>query len=168
MILARLLKFALLAAATLPFLFMIGGPILLAKALDVETLGAVAAVFFGLAYVPIWFFVILGLVLVEQAVAVESLSPVAALQRSWEVAKGNRIPLLWFLFLTVLVELAGMLACCVGILFTAAWSYTAWYEAYIRFALPAPAEGMWIDAPDHPLPAGTGSEPSVEQDTGPR
>lgn len=180
MVLARILKFALIVAATLPFLFMIGGPLLLADALDSEGLGAIAAVFFGLAYFPIWFFVFLGLVLVEQAVAVESLAPVAALQRSWEVAKGNRFSLLVFLIVTFLVQLAGLLACCVGVLFTAAWSYTAWYEAYIRFALPAPAEGMWSDTPDPLAPVAPvtpgepvrettdGSEPSVEQDTGPR
>jgi hypothetical protein len=148
---------------------MIGGPLLLANALDVETLGAVAAVFFGVAYIPIWCFVILGLVLVEQAVAVESLAPVAALQRSWDVAKGNRFSLLVFLVVTVIVEMAGLLACCIGFLFTAAWSYTAWYEAYIRFALPSPPEGMWVDTRDEPLSEGPGgSGPAVEADTGPR
>jgi len=173
MVLARLLKTVLLVAATLPFLFMIGGPLLLAEALDVETLGAVAAVFFGVAYIPIWFFVILGLVLVEQAVAVESLAPVAALQRSWEVAKGNRLSLFVFLVVTAIVELAGLLACCIGVLFTAAWSYTAWYEAYIRFALKTPPEGMWVDTRDQPIGdgregSGTPVEAPVEADTGPR
>lgn len=146
MVLARLLKFVIIFASFLPFFVMIGGPLALGHGLDVWPLGVIAAVFFGLAYVPIFFYVILGLALVEQAVAVESLAPVAGLQRSWEVAKGNRLSLFVFLLVTVIVEIAGLLACCVGVLFTSAWSYTAWFEAYIRFALPPPEEGMWIDS----------------------
>jgi len=145
MILARVLRLFLSGFSFLPVVFLAGGPILIGVAVDLRPVGIAAGVLFALCYMPIWIYVLLGLVLVEQAVAVESKNPVEALQRSWELASGNRLHLLLFTIVTGVVSIAGLLLCCVGVLLTSAWSYVAWYESYIRLTLPAPEEGMWVD-----------------------
>ena len=145
MVVARVIKFFLLLFSFLPFFFLCVAPILIAAALGLPAVGVVAGGIFALCYLPIWVYVLLGFLLVEQAVAVESKNPVEALQRSWELARGNRLHLLLFAIVTTIVELAGLLLCCFGVLFTSAWSYAAWYESYVRLTLPQPAEGMWVD-----------------------
>lgn len=145
MIVARAIKLFLKVFSFLPVVFLAGGPILIGSATDLLPVGVAAGVLFALCYVPIWVYVLLGLSLVEQAVAVESKNPVEALQRSWELARGNRLHLLLFAIVTGVVTITGVLLCCVGVVFTSAWSFVAWYEGYIRLTLPEPEEGMWVD-----------------------
>ena len=145
MLLARFLKALVGACALLPIGVIAGGPIVLGELLGQEELGILAGVLLGLLYVPIWIYILLGLVLVEAAVALEAKDPVQALQRSWQIASGNRIQLLLFWVVTYVVGFSGVCLCCVGVLFTGAWTSVALVESYARFALPAPEGGWWID-----------------------
>jgi hypothetical protein len=145
MILARLLKWALLLCCALPFSVLAGGPVFVGELLGVRVLGVVAAAVFSLAYLPVWAYVVLGLLLVEELVAIESRSPTEAMQRSWEIAEGNRLQLLLYLIVVKVVELSGFFLCGVGVLLTKPWARAAWYESTIRLVLPEPEGGIWAD-----------------------
>ncbi len=140
MILARLVKTGLLVFSFLPILVIGGGPVLLGDWLDLEWLGWLVGVFFALAYLPIYFYILLGLLLVEEAVGFEEKQPLDAVKRSWALADGNRLPLLLYGVVMFGVTLAGFLCCFVGVLATGPWCRLAWFESYARFALPIPPD----------------------------
>ena len=146
MVLTRLLKMSLLVVAGLPFVILIQGPIFAASYANMESLGVVAGIVFALAYAPIWCFVVLGFVLAEQAVAIERKGPVEAIQRSWDLAEGNRLQLLGYSLILLVVQFSGVLLCGVGLLVTAPWAATARFESYLRFALPDEECAAWVDA----------------------
>lgn len=132
MVLARLGKWLAWLVASLPFVVMIGGPIAVGGALDLEVLGGVVGVLGGLAYLPLWFYLVLGLTLVEEAVAFEGRDPVAAFRRSFELARGNRLQLLMYVLVMLVVHLGGFCLCLVGIFLTGPWTRLAWYESFQR------------------------------------
>ncbi len=90
--------------------------------------GAVLAL---LLVVPVWLYVHLGLLLGTHAVALDGMAPGQALNHSWELARGNRIPLLVFVVVTGLFEALGILACCVGMVLTGAIVHLGLTEAYL-------------------------------------
>ena len=152
MLLARFLKALLGTAALLPLGVIAGGPIVLGGLLDLEEVGILVGILLGLLYVPIWIYIALGLVLVESAVALEAKDPIGAIQRSWQIASGNRVQLLLYFVVSYVVAFSGVCLCCIGVLFTSALTSIAWTESYSRFALPAPEGGWWIDGPQVPSP----------------
>jgi len=160
MVLARLMKLALVLLTLLPFYVLIGVPVFVAGRMDIGWLGVTAAVLFSLAYLPVWGYVMLGFLLVEGAVAIEGKRPIEAVQRSWQVAEGNRLRLLLYLLVMIGLEIVSslilalvlLLTCCLGLplvvilsFLPAIWIEAAWFESYLRFALPAPPEGNWVD-----------------------
>ncbi len=147
MLVARFLKGLIDVFALLPIGVIGAGPIVLGHALDIEGVGIVVGVVLTLLYLPIWIYVVLGLALVEQAVAIEGKDPVQALQRSWQIARGNRIQLLIYVVVGAVVSFAGVCACFVGVLVTSAWVLVARTESFARFALAVPEGGWWADRP---------------------
>ena len=80
--------------------------------------GAGMAAIFGL---PAVVYAALGTFLGELVVALEGEAPMRALRRSFALAHGNRMTLLWFSLVCAVVQmlsLAGLLLCCVGVLAT--------------------------------------------------
>ena len=71
---------------------------------------------------PALIYVALGLQLGSYAVSLDRVGTLEALDRSWTLARGNRLRLFWFNFVAGLVAIAaafvGMLACCVGMIVT--------------------------------------------------
>lgn len=55
-----------------------------------------------------------GLLMYQQLIVDQKLPAIDALKKSWEMTNGHKTALLIFLLLGALVELAGVLACCVG------------------------------------------------------
>ena len=145
MILTRIMKSLIMLVSVLPAAFLAGGPIFIGHLFDLYELGVVAGVALVLAYVPIVIYVMLGLLLMEQAVAIEGKLPFEALERSWEIARGNRIQLFGYALLLGIVSLVGVCACCVGYFFTSAWAWVAWNESYLRLTQSVPPEGLWVD-----------------------
>lgn len=152
MVLARVMKLGLFLITGLPFYVLVGLPVIVAAHLGMGGAGWIFGIVFGLAYLPVWCYVNLGFVLVEEALAVEGLRPVEAVQRSWDVAEGNRIQLLLYSLSMLLVEYVGLLLCCVTaclgwalVPLAQTWTRIAWYESYLRMALPPPDDGMWVD-----------------------
>ena len=72
--------------------------------------------------VPVLIYVGLGLSMGDHAVALDELGPTAALEKSWSLVRGNRIPLFLFLFVYGLARIAslivGVLMLCIGAFFT--------------------------------------------------
>jgi hypothetical protein len=133
LILWKLLSFVVslgvFAVALLPALLTAG----IAYALHVEKDHIlIAAGIIGFVFVvPTLIYVGLGLVLGDRAVVIDGLAPAAALDRSWSLAKGNRIQLFVFFLVTGLFRLAGILLCCIGIVLTRAIVDMGTTEAYM-------------------------------------
>ncbi len=66
--------------------------------------------------VPVLLYVQLGLQLGNLFISLDECKAMDALDRSWTLAKGNRLQLLWFDIVTALVMLAGLMMCCVGMI----------------------------------------------------
>jgi hypothetical protein len=92
----------------------------------------------ALVAVPVTIYVALGLVLGDIAVVIERLGPVGALERSWSLARGNRVPLFVYFFVTTLFSLVGVLACCIGVIVTRAIADLGTTEAYLLATHPDP------------------------------
>jgi hypothetical protein len=73
----------------------------------------------------------IGLAFGDRAVVIDGLGATDALDRSWSLAKGNRIQLFVFLLATTLFRLAGLLLCCIGVVLTRAIVDVGTTEAYM-------------------------------------
>lgn len=85
---------------------------------------------------PVQIYVGTGILLGDYAVALEGLGPVGALDRSWELARGNRLSLLVFFAVTTLFTFAGLLLCCVGVFFTLPVAQVGMTEAFLLATVP--------------------------------
>jgi len=81
--------------------------------------------------VPIAWYVGLGLYFGNHAVALDNAGVMGALERSWDLARGNRLWLTLYLLVTWVVWVVGMCLCCVGIIVTRAIVDVARTEAYL-------------------------------------
>lgn len=88
-------------------------------------------------------YILLGISLMVPAVAVEGLGPKAALIRSWSLARGHRLRLLWYHFVLVVFTLAGLLVCCVGVVATLTIVEVAYFESYLRLVRPPAEQVHW-------------------------
>lgn len=132
MALVRLLRGAVLVLGLVPFLPIVLFGVLLHEGFDLpEELAAVAALVGALLYLPVLIYIALGLALVVPVVALEGLDPFAASRRSWSLVRGNRFWLLLYGIVLALVELSGLLLCCIGIFFTSTLARAAWTDSYL-------------------------------------
>ena len=97
---------------------------------DLFLVGLGAAVIVALA-TPAAIYINLGLSLGSRAVALDHMSAFEALERSWELADGNRFHLLLFFVITWLPNLLGCMMFCIGIVVTDAIRSTAVTEGYL-------------------------------------
>lgn len=86
--------------------------------------------------VPTMIYVGIGLAFGDRAVVIDGLGPTEALDRSWSLAKGNRIQLLVFLVMTRLFWFVGIFLCCIGIVLTRAIVDVGTTEAYMLATQP--------------------------------
>jgi hypothetical protein len=96
--------------------------------LELMASGAAIAALFAL---PVYVYVDAGLRLGDLAVTLENLGPTDALDRSWELARGNRVTLWTFFLVMDLVSVAGLLFCFVGAIATSAAAETGTTEAFL-------------------------------------
>ncbi len=90
----------------------------------------------ALLALPVSIYVGLGLRLGDHAVTLEGLGPIAALDRSWELARGNRLRFWLFFFITDFVSLLGLLLCFIGIFVTRAIADVGVTEAFVLATMP--------------------------------
>lgn len=134
LLLASLLRGLAWLAVALPCGVLVAGPIALGAAFDLEALGLVLGILGGLAYLPLAVWLWLGLVLVPEAVAFEGRAPLAAFRRSFELARGNRLQLLFQALVLWLLSVGGFCLCFVGVFLTAPWARLAWFESFYRLS----------------------------------
>lgn len=80
---------------------------------------------------PVMIYVGLGLALGDHAVALDDLGPMDGLERSWDMARGNRLSLFGYFFVLGFFNLLGLCACCVGAVATKAIGDFGTTEAYL-------------------------------------
>ena len=104
----------------------------------------------ALLVIPVVIYVALGTFLGEHAVALDGMDATHALRRSWQLAAGNRWPMLLFTLgcgLVQLVSLVGLLLCCIGALGTMplARSLTGFAktEGYLLFTRGREGASSW-------------------------
>lgn len=95
--------------------------------------GAALAVFIAL---PVLIYIDLGLRLGDQLVTLEGLGAIDALDRSWEMARGNRLTLWIFFFVTDIFAVLGIFFCGVGVFATRAIADVAVTEAFLLATVP--------------------------------
>jgi hypothetical protein len=133
MLLARLLALVLGVAAIVPYLLIAGVCYLLYREqLAHETAVIVAGIAAALVYTPVYVYCVLGLSWVPQVVAIEERAPLDAVKRSWQLASGCRVSLAVFWLVLAIFTMIGVCACCIGVLFTGAWSYVSRCEAFLE------------------------------------
>ncbi len=154
MVLGQLLAVVIALGACVPFGLIALAAVFSTRALHMnEGLAVVAAILAALAYLPFYLYLILGISLSRQAIAIEGLQPVAALQRSWNLVRGNRLRLLLYWIVIGVFGALGLLLCCVGVFLTSTLEYTAQYESYLALTRPEDYSRSWLaGAPVPPKP----------------
>ncbi len=130
--------------AALPLALFGGAAALAGQALGIEDgLLALLILFSAALYLPVLVYVSLGLSLTVHAAVLEERGPVEAALRSWELASGVRVQLLLMSLLSLVLVIAGLLMCCVGVIPAAIVIEVLWCEAYVQATRDG--EGWWID-----------------------
>jgi hypothetical protein len=80
---------------------------------------------------PVMIYVGLGLALGDHAVALDDLGPMDGLERSWDMARGNRLSLFGYFLVLGFFNMLGIFACCVGVFATKAIADFGTTEAYL-------------------------------------
>lgn len=133
----RLVAGACLLGAALPGMLGIVGVVAWSTGEpDLAALGVVV----GLAMVPL-LYVLAGIQVGDRLVVLDGRGPLEALRGSWDLARGRRWTLLWFLLVVSLgsaaLGVAGVLACLVGLVVTVPLSWAlkeyALTAAWLRF-----------------------------------
>ena len=105
---------------------------MLSEVLDLSSAGAVAVTVLGeLAVLPMLAYVFLGLAFAGPAAVLEDCTVAQAFGHSWDLAHGNRWQLLVFVLFSIVLVIAGLLLCCVGIVPATILINVMWCEAYI-------------------------------------
>lgn len=143
MVFGTFLKGLATVGAALPLLLFVGGAVGISAAAESGPLGIVMVIAAVVIWLPLFVYVALGISLVTEGIAVERLDPGEAFRRSWTLVRGNRLRLLVYYIVTSIFVILGVLACCIGVLFTGALAQTAHYEAYLRLVRSSEEQAAW-------------------------
>jgi hypothetical protein len=137
MVLGRVLVILIWLGSIVPFVLIALGAWYLHEGLRVEEgVVVLVAILAALAYLPAWLWFLLGISLWRPAVAIDGLAPTAAIQRSWELVRGNRLRLLLYWVAISLFSFLGICLCCVGVLLTGPMMQIAQFESYLELTQP--------------------------------
>lgn len=147
MILVRIVQLLLGAAAVIPFFIPVLIGMIVSDGLDLaDEVGAGIALLGVILYIPVLIYVHLGLMFMPYAAAFEDLTISQALDRSWALARGNRLQLIVFCLGSVVIALVGLMLCCVGIIPASIVIEVMWIEAYIQATdIAGDPEDWWIE-----------------------
>ncbi len=122
------------------------GALLLIPGIAMESTALMVAggVLMVLLIVPVMIYVSLGLKFGEHAVSLDGCTTMGALEASWELARGNRLRMFFYLLVMGIIAMVGICMFCIGIIFTRAITDTGVTEAYLLATRPDERlEGMW-------------------------
>lgn len=112
-----------------------------------------AAILIGMAAGVVWLavllYIYLGLMMAVPIAALEPVGPLEAIKRSFALANGRRWMLLLFALVSTLLSVLGLLACCIGVLFTGSLAQAMKIEAYLLLTRPE-YSGWWISTGNKP------------------
>jgi hypothetical protein len=151
MLLARFLGGLIQLASALPLIGAALGVVILARGNGFGPGLVIGLVAFTLLWSVVMVYVGLGLYLVNPIVALEACRPTEAIARSWSLASGNRLQLLWFLILQFLLTMAGICACCIGLLLTMPLTQVMRFEAYVALTKGEQYPQWWIGSGRFPF-----------------
>lgn len=92
----------------------------------------VALLILGIVTVPLATYVWAGVRLVTYAIALDGMGVMEALEHAWALANGKRIRMVNFAFVNAIFASLGLLACCIGVVYTGTVAQVAWVDAYLR------------------------------------
>jgi len=121
------IQFGIGLLVALPGAVLIGAGVFL----DSIALAIIGLIVLLLLVLPVGIYLGLGLYFGMHAIALDDLGVMGALERSWDLARGNRLWLLLYMIVTGLVWMVGMCFCCVGIFVTRAVVDVARTECYL-------------------------------------
>lgn len=157
MVLARVLT-------TLAYLLLILPTVLAMLVLLVVLNLQIPYVFKALALLALWagslaavLYLYLGFSMVTAIIAFEKCSATEAIAKSWSLARGKRLQLLWFQVFLCLLSIAGTLACFIGLLVALPLMEVMRYEAYLALANGKQYPRWWVGGAQ---PAGTIDPPA--------
>ncbi len=132
---------------------------------DQVPLAVTGGVLAALFVIPAFWYVGLGLWFGPRLVALEGARAVEALERSWDLARGHRWRLWWFVLVLVLLQVSGMCLLCIGILVTRPVAETGATGAFLLLVRPREeTDGFWCrrtrpDPGERALPPAPSPEP---------
>ncbi|MDC0711461.1 hypothetical protein POL68_23520 [Stigmatella sp. ncwal1] len=126
------------------FLIIVPGGVLPSSLVQMEWEPSriIAAGVVGLLFLPVMIYLFLPLYLIQGELAYEDRpSPLRALRNCYANMRGQRLPVFGFSLVNGLIILAGMLACCVGIIPALGLSYLLMAALYLSLRPGAEARG---------------------------
>ncbi|MCP4809925.1 MAG: hypothetical protein GY913_10360 [Proteobacteria bacterium] len=124
-ILATAINVGAIFASVIPGALVMG----VGAAMEMEPLIILGGLLLMILMIPALVYIGLGLAMGDHALVLEGKSPMQALERSWELADGNRVTLFIFNFVMALFAFAavflGLLMCCIGVILTSPASRAA-------------------------------------------
>jgi len=151
MLLARFLSALIQIAVFLPIVALLSAAFYFERNEGTNPLLALGLVAFGLVWLVLAIYVTLGLYLVNPLVAFESCSPTEALARSWKLASGHRLQLFWFMLLQMLLTMAGLCLCCIGLFLAVPLTQVMRFEAYVALTKGGEYPQWWIGSGRFPF-----------------
>jgi len=163
MLLARFLCGLIHVAAALPILAIVLAALLIADRGGHGWLWVFSGVGILLLFAVVNIYLAIGFFFVKPIVAFESCSSTEAISRSWKMAEGRRLRILWFFIFQVFLGIAGLCLCCVGLLLTTPLSNVMRFEVYLALTRGEQFPQWWIGSGkfpfDEPKPENYGSPP---------
>lgn len=141
-LLSAVIGLGTLVVALLPGGAVLGAGVAMDESSGVMITGGVLMALIGL---PALIYVELGLWMGSRAVALDGLAPMDALERSWAMARGNRVHLAIFYVVTSVFTLLGFIACCVGVFATRAITDVGTTRGYLVATRPEQAPGFALN-----------------------
>jgi hypothetical protein len=150
MLLARFLCGLIHIACLLPALALIVALVFVAGPRADALLG-LSSILIALVALAITLYLAIGLFFVNPIIAFESCSPTAAISRSWKMAGGRRLRILWFFIFQFFLGIAGLCLCCIGLLLTTPLSNVMRFEVYLALTKGGEYPQWWIGSGKFPF-----------------
>ena len=151
MLLARFLCGLIHIACLVPVMALVLALMFVLAPRGAGVLLGLSSLLIALVALAVTLYLAIGLFFVNPIVALESCSPTEAISRSWKMAGGRRLRILWFLVFQFFLGIAGLCLCCVGLLLTTPLSNVMRFEVYLALTRGGEYPQWWIGSGKFPF-----------------